>query len=642
MRWLRWAVLGALAGVLFLHGELAIRLPWLLRNAAEGAPTGWGEIHLAHLALGALGGVLLAALGRAALWLRARAPIAGAFAALAALGALALAISHLAGRTELTREQLVGHVLTAGGGALAFALLVFALGRFAARSGFTRTLAGGLAIAALLGAGNLFWCSRMDLARVVAPIVGDAQSDKPNVLLLTVDTLRADHVGPRLGLTPEIDKLGAEGVVFERAFAQSGWTRPSFGSLMTSRYPSQHGAYVVNDPKLKGVHETWAQLLYNGPLREDVTTAAELFKAAGYTTVAVQANWQASGAMNFDQGFDLFLYDALFEVPFWDRTLLGTYASWLPPLWGAPRRFPFYTTPPDANAVAQVIDEVFSQNVKRPVFLWVNYIDPHSPYKKWDMRDPEALRVEETIGAWGNEPKEVFLEAYGREVAFTDYWFGKSVARLRSANVLNDESIVVISADHGEDFRDHDVEIRRGDGLVVRGHHHGHSTYNELVHVPLAIRAPGRLPAGARVATTVRSIDVLPTLVELAGIKATPNQFEGTSLVALARGNAEAAPRISFAERVYYGLAWNSAQNDAAKRVMRTSADSVVSYEDWDQRTQLHESIPLTAPDPALTQQLAAFMQRMESEARKAGVTESGVSLDRESQEQLKALGYVQ
>jgi hypothetical protein len=75
---------------------------------------------------------------------------------------------------------------------------------------------------------------------------------------------------------------------------------------------------------------------------------------------------------------------------------------------------------------------------------------------------------------------------------------------------------------------------------------------------------------------------------------------------------------------------------------MRTSADSVVSYEDWDQRTQLPESIPLAAPDPALTQQLAAFMQRMESEARKAGVTESGVLLDRESQEQLKALGYVQ
>jgi arylsulfatase A-like enzyme len=216
------------------------------------------------------------------------------------------------------------------------------------------------------------------------------------------------------------------------------------------------------------------------------------------------------------------------------------------------------------------------------------------------------------------------------------------VAKLRSANVLNDESILVISADHGEDFRDHDVEIRRGDGLVVRGHHHGHSTYNELVHVPLAIRAPGRLPAGARVATTVRSIDVLPTLVELAGIKATPNQFEGTSLVALARGNAEAAPRISFAERVYYGLAWNSAQNDAAKRVMRTSADSVVSYEDWDQRTQLHESIPLAAPDPELAQQLAAFMQRMDAEAKKTGVTDSGVSLDQESEEQLKALGYVQ
>jgi arylsulfatase A-like enzyme len=533
-------------------------------------------------------------------------------------------------------------VLTAGGGAAAFALLVFALGRFAARSGITRTLAGGLALAGLLGAGNLFWCSRMELARVVAPITGDAQSDQPNVLLLTVDTLRADHVGPRLGLTPEIDKLAAEGVVFERAFAQSGWTRPSFGSLMTSRYPSQHGAYVVTDPKRKGVHETWAQLLYNGPLREDVTTAAELFKAAGYTTVAIQANWQASAAMNFDQGFDLFLYDALFEVPFWDRTLLGTYANWLPPLWGSPRRFPFYTTPPDANSVYRAIDAVFSENVKRPVFLWVNFIDPHSPYKKWDVTDPEALRVEETIGAWGDEPTEVFLEAYGREVAFTDYWFGKSAAKLRSAGVLNDDSILVISADHGEDFRDHDVEIVRGDGIRVRGHHHGHSTYNELVHVPLAIRAPGRLPAGARVTTTVRSIDVLPTLVELAGINATPNQFEGTSLVALARGDAEAAPRISFAERVYYGLAWNSAQHDAAKRVMRTSPDSVVSYEDWDQRTQLHESIP-APPDPELSQQLAAFMQRMEAEAKRSGgVGGRSPSLDRESEEQLKVLGYVQ
>jgi arylsulfatase A-like enzyme len=636
----RWLVVGAVAGLVWFHAELAVRLPWMALRTSESAPEGWIPVQLAHVAAGAAGALLAAALGAAvaALWRRSRATTLAVGAALVAIAGAALV--RVVDRTELTALEVAGHVGLTLGASLVFVLACVAAVRASRRHGAPRVAAAALAVLALLGAWNATWAARLDLARIAEAFPApQADERRPNVLLITVDTLRADRVGSygaRDGLTPSIDAVAREGVVFEQAFAQSSWTRPSFGSLLTSLYPSQHGGYVVNDPALGGFHADWGDMLYNGPLRQDVTTAAELFRAAGYTTVAVQANWQASASTHFDQGFDVFLYDALFRVPLWDRTLLGTYGSWLPEFLGRRRRLPFYTRPPNADAVHRVVTALFPERAPRPLFLWVNFIDPHSPYLLRDFSRSDEMPVIAERDSWRPETDAALLEAYESEVRYVDLWLGRVLEQLGRAGAL-DDAILVIASDHGEDFGDHDVEIVHGaDRKRTRGRHHGHSLYNELLHVPLILRAPGRVPAGQRVTSTVRLIDVLPTVVELCGIQPDPAvRFEGESLLSAIRGGPS---RPSFAERVYYGLEWKALTLGPQKLVVRPAPGGTERY---DLQSDPREERPLPGGEPApLAPELASWVQRMEEAARKAspGAVDA---IDSTTEEQLRALGYV-
>ncbi len=636
----RWAAVGGFAGLVWFHAEMALRLPWLALRTSETAPHGWGVIQLAHVGAGALGAVAvcLASGAARAVWKRSR--VAGSAALLLVLAIAGFALARVAGRTELSQSQVAGHVALVLGASVGFVSMCAVALRAWQRHGLRPVAVAGVVAVLVLASWNGFWASRLDLRRLAARLPAPtAPSQLPNVVLLTIDTLRADRVGSFGGpprLTPNLDRLTREGVAFEAAFAQASWTRPSFGSLMTSLYPSQHGAYVTNDPALGGFHREWSDMLYNGMLAEDVTTAAELFRDAGYVTVAVQSNWQASDALNFDQGFDLFLYEALFHVPLWDRTLLGTYGSWLPAFVGRTRRLPFYTRPPDAEAVHRVVSALFDERAPKPMFLWVNFMDPHSPYLIRDFsRGPEASVVGER-DSWDDESDAALIEAYENEVHYVDAWLGSVVEKLEGAGVLGD-SILVVASDHGEDFGDHDVVIRFGQQQEVVGRHHGHSLYNELLHVPLILRAPGRLPAGRRVTTTVRLIDVLPTLVALTGVE-TPAaaRFEGESLLPLVTG-AETASRPAYAERVYYGLEWKAAIEGADKLVVRPAP---APPERYDLGRDPAENTPLPSQPIALASKLVSWAKRMEEAARAAqGGAVSPV--DAGTEEQLRALGYV-
>jgi len=310
-----------------------------------------------------------------------------------------------------------------------------------------------------------------------------------NVVLLTVDTLRADRLGAygyqsQLSnpVTPQMDAQLAAGVRFESAMAQRAATWPSLASLLTSLYPSAHGV---------------AENGYGFP--DDLPTLPKVLHAAGYRTAAFLSNMCDAN----HQGWD-------------DFACSGGQ---------------------DGKTVQRAVEWAQAQSADRksgrPFFLWVHLFGAHNPYynggdaaarldpgydgpvrpKKWALEEIMVKRVPLA------ERDRRHLEAlYDAAVTGSDRLAGGVLGGLRAAGRL-ERTIVVLAADHGEELYAHN-------GYIF----HSCSVYQTTLHVPLGIAAPGLVPAGARVPQTVELIDVMPTLLELVGVAAPPEQH-GRSLV---------------------------------------------------------------------------------------------------------------
>ncbi|MSR46389.1 MAG: hypothetical protein EXS13_04905 [Planctomycetes bacterium] len=323
-------------------------------------------------------------------------------------------------------------------------------------------------------------------------IVRASARRRPNVLVYLIDTLRADHCtswGYSRDTTPNLARMAAEGIVFERAYSQAPWTRPSVATLFSSYLHSFHNA-----SKTTG-------------LTPEIETLAERFRASGYATGAFLANAHVHGAsLNFEQGFSKF--EAVEKAR--ER--------------GDSR----------ANQVQESALGWLDQQKDRPFFLYVHTIDPHAPYDP-----PEATR-----GVWSGgydgritpartnareltkrkplPPADLqhVLDLYDEEILFNDREFGALCDALRERG-LWDDTIVLVVSDHGEEFGEHD------------GFGHGTTLWNELVHVPLVVkldRREGDPPGGVRVPERVRVMDVPQTLLLRAGIAAPESEFMGFDL----------------------------------------------------------------------------------------------------------------
>jgi arylsulfatase A-like enzyme len=321
-------------------------------------------------------------------------------------------------------------------------------------------------------------------------------AQRPNVLLVTIDSLRADHLGCygyRRATSRNLDRLAAEGAVFETAIAQAPWTLPSLASLHTSRLPAEVGAIHID-----------------GRLAGHGVTAAELFRAAGFATAAFTVGAYTEPSRGFGQGFETYENR--------ENTHLAA----------------------ELNRLA--LDWV-DGNGKRPFFLWIHYFDVHADYAApppWNgLFDdtppvPEAAKIAQMMRVVaGSETLasgdlERIVTSYDREIAYTDAMLGELWRGLEQRGLAAGTALLV-GADHGEGFLEH--------GLLL----HTLSIHDEFVRVPLVLRLPGRVPAGKRVAAQVRNLDVLPTLLELAGIPA-PAGIRGRSLLPLLGGDASAAP----------------------------------------------------------------------------------------------------
>jgi choline-sulfatase len=340
---------------------------------------------------------------------------------------------------------------------------------------------------------------------------------RPDVLLITVDTLRADQVGAYGGgslATPGIDAIAGTGVVFDRAIAAASRTVPAHASIMTSRNTRGHSVGFGNgETTLRGA-----------------PTLAEEFARAGYRTGGFVGNILLTRRTGIGTGFET--YDDALDTPEINR--------------------------PDvverlAGATTDRAIEWLRVDDARPAFLWVHYQDPHGPYTppEEDLTSfrapPPAGEIELPLGD-GNQdrgaippyqalpdirhPSE-YVARYAAEIHYADREIERLVAAAEERAGVR-PLVLLITADHGE-------------SLGEAGHYfmHTHATTPDVAHVPLIIRAPGLAPA--RFATTVGHVDVMPTLLELAQIEI-PSGIEGHALGPVARGEEDLPERFVYCD----------------------------------------------------------------------------------------------
>lgn len=320
----------------------------------------------------------------------------------------------------------------------------------------------------------------------VAARCGTTAAEQPtrpaNVVVYMVDTLRRDRLGvygrPQ-SLSPRLDALAAEAVVYDRAVAQAPWTRPAVASLFTGTLPPVHGVEGRVDV-----------------LDDELPTLAGILGAAGYDTAAVVTNGNAGADFGLDRGFDTFVYLAEEETD------------------------AVHVLSDRVNDVA--LDWLRSRRAHRPFFLYVHTSDPHAPYTAGGPAPVELGSLESigrltAAGRVAPETRRRLFDLYDAEVAFNDRSFGVLLDELAAMDLL-DDTLLVFLADHGEAFGEHDEWL------------HGTSLYGEQVDIPLIIRFPGGRHGGIRDPRPVAQVDVLPTILEWTGMSL-PGHLDGASLV---------------------------------------------------------------------------------------------------------------
>jgi arylsulfatase A-like enzyme len=348
------------------------------------------------------------------------------------------------------------------------------------------------------------------------------ETEHVNVMIVGVDTLRPDHLGCygyERNTSPNIDRFAELGVLCENAVSQAPWTLPSFATVFTSLYPTQHGAMVVKSR-----------------VRESLPTLASILKDNGYATGAI-VNAPALKPLNgVNRGFDY--YDM---TPPEGRTADGT-----------------------TRDALEWIDDIEDQ----PFFIFVHYFDPHLSYSPPPPHDRQfgptyEGRIGDSFDLEGfsrvrptmfEQLKELsrsdwnrIVSLYDGEIAFTDLAIEGLLQGLKRRG-LDSNTLIVFLSDHGEEFFEHG------------GFEHGHTLYDEIIRVPLIFYLPGTLPQNVRVSRQVRLIDVMPTILDILDIDS-HTHIEGVSLKSLLRGRGRPAqsgqhllpPEIAYCEAIMHG-----------------------------------------------------------------------------------------
>lgn len=379
-----------------------------------------------------------------------------------------------------------------------------------------RMTLGILSAVVLIAVGRFGWEHQAERQALAAmPPVPPSHAKAPNVLFIVLDTVRADSLGlydSSLDTTPELQKFAHTGVTFDAAVAASSWTLPSHASMFTGKYP----------------HEMNADWFV--PLDDDVETLAEFYRDQGYVTAGFVANRSyCSYESGLTQGFDHY---EDYRLCVGEMLRCMTLTRMIADSVFVRRQFGYFDKLGRKDAAAVKHDFLSwlsqhesSQNSDRPFFAFLNFYDAHNPYLPRDCNcgprttDELTLMMEWTkLNRDEFSPSDIQLarEAYESSIRSMDRRIGELLSVLQRGGRL-DNTVVVITADHGEHFGEHGVFL------------HGTSLYPPLLHVPLVISAPGRVPADIRVAEPVTQRDLAATITELTGFSG-ESRFPGRPL----------------------------------------------------------------------------------------------------------------
>ncbi len=451
------------------------------------------------------------------------------------------------------------------------------------------------------------------------------RSSRPPLILLTIDTLRADRLscyGYDRIRTPHIDELATGGARFEEVLAQSPWTLPSLASLFTGTYPTVNGV-VSSGNRLDGARATLAEVLGD----------------AGYHTQAFVSNGWLQKPFGLDQGFAGYYHESHRPPYYWLLNMMVVRAvrGFIPGLRGVMTY----------SSGAHLTDLACGWlRERRPTgfFLWVHYLEPHDPYappppfnQTWDdqyrgrWRYRSGMLQRFRTGLWLTAAERRHLESlYDGEVWFVDHCVGRILRVLKEIG-LYDRSLVVVTSDHGEEFWEH--------GNVG----HGHSLYQELLRVPLVMRFPERIPAGTVVRGRLRLMDLAPTILGILGLPGTM-EMQGADLAAGAVSGSIDTSLTAFGEALIYYGEQKALLRDKWKLVYLPESAKRELYElsgDPEELFNVAQANP-EARD-SLTAELLNWMAESEAINRALPAeTGSRAVVDGALRQQLQAMGYLQ
>lgn len=438
-------------------------------------------------------------------------------------------------------------------------------------------------------------CSRKD----------DLRADRHyNVVLITLDTFRADHFGcygSEKGITPRMDQLASEGIRFDRAAAQASVTPVSHASIMTGLYPYQHGVRVLYAAS-------------GFMLAPEIPTLGTMLQKGGWTTGAFLSAFPVSEYFGFHNGFDRF-----------DNGIRTDPNEALQPSGQGNVRWNVAVNQRRSDVTTTAALE-WLDGVSDPFFIWIHYWDPHDGA----LQPPQELR-EKMIPLGGPVTDEVRRAVYDAEVYFVDSQFGRLVDYLKERGEY-DETIVVVVADHGEGLGDHNWWTHR-------------ILYEEQIRVPLILKLPGVSDAGVS-DRLVRTIDIFPTILDWVGME-TSFHVEGRTLRPLVEGTGD-EPRMAYADQL------NLFDTNATTAKKRPNDDLLYSAIDQEWKLiyrprHVEESELFNIKnDPGETENLF-HVEKEEAErllswlVERGGFVEKpfGESIDEEARERLRSLGYI-
>jgi len=471
-------------------------------------------------------------------------------------------------------------------------------------------LGGAASAAAMRAAGE-------HRAVVHSPVTSRGTANGPSVILLMLDTLRADHLscyGYDASKTPAIDGLAADGTRFAHAYSQASWTRPSVATILTSLYPSSHRA----------IHKSDA-------LPDGATTVAEVMQAAGYRTIGFANNINIAPLFNFQQGFDDYVFlepdfffgatDSAAQLALYNQLRLMR-----------ERYFSHYKHVENYYQPAEVVTDrglewIAAHGSEGPFFMFLHYMDAHDPYFTHPFNGEALARVANP----NPDPSEAgrYRAAYDGAIAYMDGQIGRLFEQLK-ARGLYDKTMIVLTADHGEEFCEHG------------GWWHGQTLYDEQITVPLIVKAPRGGPAGVVNDAMVGSVDIAPTILAAANAPV-PQAMVGKALTLSA--GAPAPRDHSFAESDLEGNVLESYRTADGWKLIEANPRNprgLPPRQLFQTQKDPHEKQDLAGAETQQASTLATHLEVVKNKAVIAAVTGGReTAIDSATEERLRALGYV-